>query len=48
MTRTANGLPADLARPRDPERAHFIANVVVGAALMVIVAGMLAYAALLR
>jgi hypothetical protein len=41
-------LPKNLAKPHDPERAHFWANVIVGGALMLICAGMLAYAALLR
>jgi len=42
-------LPPDLAKPRrDPDDVRFWANIIVGGALFIICAGMLAYAILLR
>ena len=42
-----NDFPRDFARPRDPERARFVANIVVGGVLFALCAAMLTYALLL-
>jgi hypothetical protein len=49
MTPLMTDLPKNLAKPRrDAQDIRLWANIIVGGVLMIIVAGMLAYAILLR